>query len=137
MSENKDSVTHLVGLSELESISIVDGVGARDERRREDNFSLKGPVILRMRLVLGTLSLEMLIVKREITINSSAAVTAHWAQMPECQRNAFSGPSVLVTLSFTFYLIQIRVLPFRFCKSWINRPTLFANFFIYYITCDT
>ena len=37
------------GLSELKSILIDEGVGARD--KREDSFPLKDPAILRMRLV--------------------------------------------------------------------------------------
>ena len=62
----KDLVTHLVGLSELESISIDDGEGARDKWRREDNFPLKDPVILRMRFVSDGFLLEMMIVGWEI-----------------------------------------------------------------------
>ena len=50
----------MVGLSELKSISIDDGVGARDKWRREDNFPLKDPAILRMRLVSEGFSLNML-----------------------------------------------------------------------------
>ena len=42
--------THFVPLSELESMSIDDGVGAGDKRRREDNFPLKDPAILLMRV---------------------------------------------------------------------------------------
>jgi hypothetical protein len=58
----KESVAHLanVALSELESISIDDEVGARDERR--DGFPSKDPVFLRIRL--DGLSLDMLIVRR-------------------------------------------------------------------------
>ena len=61
----KNLVTHHVGLSELESISIDDGVGVRDKWRKEDNFPLKDPVIFRMRLDSGGLWLEMMIVERE------------------------------------------------------------------------
>ena len=64
MLEKRILVTHLVGLSELESISIDDGVGARDKWRREDNFPLREPATLRMRLVCGLL-LDMMIVRRE------------------------------------------------------------------------
>jgi hypothetical protein len=67
----------------LESISIDDGEGARDNLRREDNFPLNDPAILCMRLVLDGLSLDMMIVRREScggfravfalpTVNSSA-----------------------------------------------------------------
>ena len=81
----KNSVTHLVGLSELESISIDDEVGARDKWRREDNFPLKDPAISRMRLASDGLLLDMMIVRRESrshglyefalpTINSSVQV---------------------------------------------------------------
>ena len=66
--EEKNLVTHLVlvlvvGLSEFESID--DGVGVRDERRREDTFPLKDPAILRMRLVPCGLSSDIMIVRRE------------------------------------------------------------------------
>ena len=62
----KDLFTHLVGFSELESISIDSGEGARDKWRREDNFPLKDPVILCMRLVSDGFLLEMMIVGWEI-----------------------------------------------------------------------
>ena len=62
MLEKKNLVTHLVGLSELESISIDDGEGPRDNLRREDNFPLKDPATLRMRLVSDGFSLDMMIV---------------------------------------------------------------------------
>jgi hypothetical protein len=65
MLEKRILVTHFVGLSELESLSIDDEVGARDESRREDNFPLKNPAILRMQLVLGCLSFDMTILRRE------------------------------------------------------------------------
>ena len=64
----KNLATHLLlawGLSKPESISIDDGVGVRGLWRREDNFPLKDPAILRMRLVSGCLSLDMMIVRRE------------------------------------------------------------------------
>ena len=43
-------------------------MGARDERRREDNFPLNDPASLRMRLVSGGLSLDMMIVRREVAV---------------------------------------------------------------------
>ena len=46
----KRSVTHLILLSELESMSIDEGVDARDEWRREANFPLRDPAILPMRV---------------------------------------------------------------------------------------
>ena len=57
-------------LSELGSISINDGVGARDKRRREDNFPCKEPFILRMGLFLDGLSFDMMmmIVKEDLTV---------------------------------------------------------------------
>ena len=64
----KNLATHLLLAGELskpESISIDDGVGVRGLWRREDNFPLKDPAILRMRLVSGCLSLDMMIVRRE------------------------------------------------------------------------
>ena len=51
--------THFEGLSE--SISIDDGVGARDKWRRECKFPLKNPAILRLRLILGGLLLDTMI----------------------------------------------------------------------------
>ena len=60
-----NSVAHLVGLSELEPIPIDAEVGSRDKRIREDNFPLKDPAILRMRLVSDDLLLDMMIVRRE------------------------------------------------------------------------
>jgi hypothetical protein len=48
--------------SELGLILINDGVGARDERRREDNFPCKEPAILRMGLFLDGLSLDMMMI---------------------------------------------------------------------------
>ena len=51
--------THFEGLSE--SISIDDGVGARDKWRRECKFPLKDPAILRLRLILGGLLLDTMI----------------------------------------------------------------------------
>ena len=58
-------------LSELESIPINNGVGARDKRRREDNFSCKEPAILRMGLFLDGLSLDMMmIVKEDLTVGT-------------------------------------------------------------------
>ena len=70
---NNDSATHLVpaalvvamSLSDLRSTSIKDGVGARDKRRREDNFPCKDLAILRMGLFLGGLSLDTMIVKEQ------------------------------------------------------------------------
>ena len=59
----KNLVTHLV--LGFESISIDDGEGARDKLRREDNFPLKDPAILCMRLVSDGFLLDMMIVKRE------------------------------------------------------------------------
>ena len=47
-------------------------MGDRDERRGKDSFPLKDPAILRMRLVLDGLSLDMMIVGRE-----SEAVRSH------------------------------------------------------------
>ena len=65
-----DLVTHLVpalvvamSLSELGSTSIDNGMGARDKRRRDDNFPGKDPAILRMDLFLDDLSVDMMIVK--------------------------------------------------------------------------
>ena len=68
----KNLVTHLVGLSNLESISIDDGVGARDKWRREDSFPLKDPAILRMRLLSGCLSFDMMIRRESLKLQ--------WAQ---------------------------------------------------------
>ena len=68
ISERRISVTHIVALSELESISNDDGVGARDKWRGEDIFASKDPVsllLLCMRLVSGCMSLDMMIVRRE------------------------------------------------------------------------
>ena len=53
----------VVGLSEFESID--NGVGIRDEWRREDTFPLKDPAILHMWLVPCSLSLDIMIVRRE------------------------------------------------------------------------
>ena len=65
MSKKMISVAHLVlGLSELEPISI-DDEGSRDKCIREDSFPLKDPAMLRMRLVLDSLLLDMMIVRRE------------------------------------------------------------------------
>ena len=64
--EEKDLITHLVGLSVLGSISIDDGVDARDsDKWREDNFSSKDPEFLRMQLVSDDFSLDMMTVRRE------------------------------------------------------------------------
>ena len=71
MMKKKNPVTHAVGLSELESISIGD---ARDKWKREDNFFLRLPATLCMRLVLGGLSLDMMIVRRERTGTSFTMV---------------------------------------------------------------
>jgi hypothetical protein len=49
-------------------------VGDRDKRRGEDSFHLKDPAILRRRLVLDGLSLDMMIVGRE---RRSEAVRSH------------------------------------------------------------
>jgi hypothetical protein len=62
------SVTHrvLVGLSEFGSISIDNGMGARGKRRVEDTFPSKDSVnilSLRIRLVSGCLSLDMIVRK--------------------------------------------------------------------------
>ena len=46
----KYPVTHFIPLSEFESMSIDDGVGARDKRRKEDNFPLKDPATFLMRV---------------------------------------------------------------------------------------
>ena len=61
-----DLVTHLVGLSELESISIDDGEGARDKWKREENLPLKDPANLRMRLASGCFLLAMMIVSEKV-----------------------------------------------------------------------
>ena len=58
MKRRRKEFTHLVGLSELEPISIDDGVGARD-KWREDGSSLKDPAISLMRLVSDCLSLDI------------------------------------------------------------------------------
>ena len=52
LNDNQRNVsTHFeLSLSGLESLSIDVCVGARDNRRREDNFPLRDPVILRMRV---------------------------------------------------------------------------------------
>ena len=62
----KNSVTHFARLSELESISIDNGVGARDKYRREDSdkFFFLYSATSRMRLDSDSLLLDM-IVKRE------------------------------------------------------------------------
>jgi hypothetical protein len=60
----KSSVTHLVGLSELESNLIDFEVGLE-----EKVTSLKGPAILRMQLVSDCLSLEMMIVRGESRVS--------------------------------------------------------------------
>ena len=67
MLEKSIQITHLasVALSELELISIDGAVGARDERRKDDNFPFTDPAILRMRLVSDGLLLDMMIVRRE------------------------------------------------------------------------
>ena len=63
-------------LSELGSISINDGVGARDKRRREENFPCKEPAILRMGLFLDGLSLDMMmkIVNEDLTVGRANSV---------------------------------------------------------------
>jgi hypothetical protein len=63
-------------LSELRSISIDDDVGARDERRREDNFPCKEPAILRMGLFLDDLLLDMMMMigKEGLTVGRANAV---------------------------------------------------------------
>ena len=67
MSEKMISVAHLVlGLSELEPISIDDEVGSRDKCIREDSFPLKDPAMLRMRLALDGLLLDMMIVREKV-----------------------------------------------------------------------
>ena len=65
MSKEKSLVTYLVGfkLSELESISMDNGLGARD-KWREDNFPLEDLANLRMWLVLDGSSLVMMIVRK-------------------------------------------------------------------------
>ena len=70
----KNLVTHLVGFLDLESISIDDGVGDCEKQRGQDSFHLKDPAILRMRLVLDGLSLDMMRVGRE---SCSEAVCSH------------------------------------------------------------
>ena len=67
MLEKSIQITHLsrVALSDLELISIDGAVGARDERRKEDNLPFTDPAILRMRLAPDGLSLDMMIVRRE------------------------------------------------------------------------
>ena len=66
MSEKMISVAHLVGLSELEPVPIDDEVGSRDKWIREDSFPLKDPAMLRMRLVLDCLLLDMMIVREKV-----------------------------------------------------------------------
>jgi hypothetical protein len=62
-------------LSELGSISINDGMGVRDKRRREENFPCKEPAILRMGLFLDDLSLDMMIiVKEDLTVGRAISV---------------------------------------------------------------
>ena len=63
-------------LSELGSIPINDDLGARDKRRREDNFPCKEPAILRMGLFLDGLSLDMTmtIVKDDLTVGTPYAI---------------------------------------------------------------
>ena len=84
---------HDVGLSELESISIDDGLSARDTCRREDNLPLTVPAILRMRSVLDGLSLDMMIVRRE-SRGSCASLFF--------PRKLFSASSVQVQCKFLY-----------------------------------
>ena len=76
MSREKDSVAHLVGLSEFKSISIDDGVAARDKWSREDKLPLKDPAILRIRLVSDGLLLDMTIVRKR-TRSSGVSSSSH------------------------------------------------------------
>ena len=64
----KCPVTHFELLSDLESLSIDDGVRVRDEWSREDNFPLKDPAILRMRVWSDGLSFDMMIVRRNVCV---------------------------------------------------------------------
>ena len=43
-------------------------MGARDDRRREDNSPLKDLAVLRMRSITRSLSLDMMIVRREVAL---------------------------------------------------------------------
>ena len=77
MLDEKNLVTRLAGLSELESISMNDGVGARDEWRREDNFSLKDPAISGMGLVFDGLSLDKMMVRSESRSEAVRICSSH------------------------------------------------------------
>jgi hypothetical protein len=54
-----------MSLSDLGSTSIKEGVGARDKRRREDNFLCKDLAILRIGLFSDRLSLDMMMIVKE------------------------------------------------------------------------
>ena len=49
----------------MESVSIDDDVGARDKRKREDNFPLKDPAFLRLLLFSDGLSFDMMFRKEK------------------------------------------------------------------------
>ena len=73
--------THLVsafgvaiGLSELESMSIDNGVGARDKLRREESCLFKDLAILPMGLFLDGLSLDMMITVKRTRFNGLPTV---------------------------------------------------------------
>jgi hypothetical protein len=74
-------------LSELGSISINDGVGARDKRRREDNFRCKEPAILRMGLFSDGLSLDMMmiIVKEDLTVGKAYSLFLYLCHHSICK----------------------------------------------------
>jgi hypothetical protein len=55
-------------------MSVKDVVGARDKWRREDSFPFKDPAILRMGLFLDGLSLDMVTVKRERSVQQQRGV---------------------------------------------------------------
>ena len=90
----KNLVTHLEGLSNLESISIDNRVDARDKVRGEDGFPSKYPATLCMRMVSGCRSLDM--IRRETWICS-------WAQGCVCSSHDFFGASSTFTPSNVKY----------------------------------
>jgi hypothetical protein len=79
-------------LSELGSISIDGDVGARDERRREENFPCKEPAILRMEFLLNGLSLDMMmIVKEDLSVRRANPYTIETGQIFILSDNSTRG----------------------------------------------
>lgn len=65
----KNLATHLVGISELVPISIDDGVGGRDEWRREGNLPPEDSAILCMRLVSDGFLLDMIVARASCSVS--------------------------------------------------------------------